>query len=314
MLLYLAAVAVGVVVLARAADAFVSGAAALSLRLGLSAVVVGAVVIGFGTSAPELVVSGLAAAEGDSDIAVGNIIGSNIANLTLVLGIATLVGAGIAVQSSTIRREVPLGIGATVMFGWFVHDGLSRVEGLVLLASLVAVVSFLVLAGRKGSDPFIEQAADSAPEVAGSLGGAVRRTVLGLVGVVLGAQALVYGAVGIADELGLSGGFVGMTVVAIGTSLPEIVTSTKAAAQGRSELLVGNLLGSNMFNSLAVGATVALIAPGPAGAEDLEVVGVGAMVVTALLALVFMTTKRLLSRGEAAFLIGCYVVLLPLLR
>ncbi len=312
MLLHLAAIGVGVLVLAKAADAFVSGAAALSLRWGLPAVVVGAVVIGFGTSAPELLVSGIAAAEGGPDIALGNIIGSNIANLTLVLGIAGLVGTGIAVDSATIRREVPLGIGATVLFGWFVHDGLTRVEGLLLLAALVGVLAFILLSGRGRSDSFTDQAADNAPEQSD-----VRRpglaAGLGLLGVVLGAQALVFGAIGVADGLGLSGGFVGMTIVAIGTSLPEIVTSTQAASQGRTELLVGNLLGSNMFNSLGVGATVALVAPGPEGAANLAVVGVGAMIVTSLVALLFLTTQRVVSRTEAAALVTGYVILLPFL-
>jgi cation:H+ antiporter len=313
MLLYLAAIAAGVVVLARAADAFVSGAAALSLRWGLPAVVVGAVVIGFGTSAPELLVSGIAAAEGGPDIAVGNIIGSNIANLTLVLGIAALVGAGVAVDAGTIRREVPLGIGATVLFGWFVHDGLTRLEGLILLAVLVGVLTFILLAGRRRPDSFMTEAAESAPERGEAAHRPFWQAGLGLVGVVLGAQALVFGAIGVADDLGLSGGFVGMTIVAIGTSLPEIVTSTQAASQGRTELLVGNLLGSNMFNSLAVGGTVALVAPGPEGAQNLAVVGVGAMIGTSLLALLFLTTKRMVSRTEAAFLVATYVLILPFL-
>ncbi len=313
MLLYLAAIVAGVLVLARAAEAFVSGAAALSLRWGLPAVVVGAVVIGFGTSAPELLVSGIAAAEGGADIAVGNIIGSNIANLTLVLGIAALVGGGIAVDSGTIRREVPLGIGATVLFGWFVHDGLTRVEGLVLLGVLVGVLAFILLSGRRRPDSLGDQAADTAPGDVEETRRPGLQAALGLLGVVVGAQALVFGAIGVADELGLSGGFVGMTIVAIGTSLPEIVTSTQAAAQGRTELLVGNLVGSNMFNSLGVGATVALVAPGPGGAENLAVVGVGAMVVTSLIALVFLTSQRLVSRTEAALLVGGYVMLLPFL-
>ena len=132
-------------------------------------------------------------------------------------------------------------------------------------------------------------------------------------GVVLAAQVLVYGAIGVAGDFGLSGGFVGMTIVAIGTSLPEIVTSTQAASQGRTDLLVGNLLGSNMFNSLAVGGTVALLAPGPEGADNLAVVGVGAMVATSLLALVFLFTSRLVTRSEGTLLIGSYVILLPFL-
>lgn len=309
MVLFLLAIAAGVWLLARSADAFVSGAAALGLRWGMSAVVVGAVVIGFGTSAPELVVSGIAAAQGDADVALGNIVGSNIANLTLVLGIA----GGVAVDSSTIRREVPLGIGATLLFGWFARDGLSRTEGVVLLGVLVVVLAVILLSARGTQDPYADQAAVDGAEQAEEVRAPGRATTLGLIGVVLGAQALVFGATGVADEFGLSGGFVGMTIVAIGTCLPEIVTSTQAAAQGRTELLVGNLLGSNLFNSLGVGAAVALLAPGPQSGEELVVVGVGAMVATSLIALVFLTTHRLISRTEAALLVGGYVILLPFL-
>jgi len=311
-LLYVVAIGVGIVVLARAADVFVGGAAALSLRLGLSAVVVGAVVIGFGTSAPELLVSGIAAAEGSADVGVGNIIGSNVANLTLVLGIAALVGGGVAVSGSTLRREVPLGVGATLLFGWCVHDGLTRTEGVVLLVLLVVVVVVLVLTGRQ-PDPAQEEAGEAASETDLPLRGAVVRAALGLLGVVVGAQALVYGASHAAERLGLSGGFVGMTVVAVGTSVPEIVTSAKAASLGRSELLVGNLLGSNLFNSLAVGGVVALLAPGPLHESNLTTVGVLAMVVTSALAVVVIATRALVTRTEAALLVVAYVALLPFL-
>ena len=233
--------------------------------------------------------------------------------LTLVLGIAALVATGITVDAGTIRREVPLGICATALFGWFVHDGLSSTEGLILLAVLVGVLAIILLTGRDRPDSFTEQAADNAPERSAEARSPVWQTVLGMLGVVLAAQVLVYGAIGVAGDFGLSGGFVGMTIVAIGTSLPEIVTSTQAASQGRTDLLVGNLLGSNMFNSLAVGGTVALLAPGPEGADNLAVVGVGAMVATSLLALVFLFTSRLVTRSEGTLLIGSYVILLPFL-
>jgi cation:H+ antiporter len=315
-LLTVLALVVGVVVLARAADVFVGGASALSTRFGISPVVVGAVVIGFGTSAPELLVSGIAAAEGAADVGIGNIIGSNVANMTLVLGIAGLVGAGIAVTSSTIRREVPLSIGATVLFGWFLQGGLTRLEGVILLLALVAALAVVILGGRRDADdPVLAQAADAAPQ---QLTGTARRdavlTVVGLVGVVLGAQALVWGAERAADALGLSGGFVGMTIVAVGTSMPEIVTSAKAAARGSSDLLIGNLLGSNMFNALAVGGVVALLAPGPLDAPNLTQTGVLAMIGSSLLALAFMLTRRSVTRLEAALLVVFYVMLLPFLK
>jgi len=310
-----AALVVGVVVLARAADVFVGGASALSTRFGISPVVVGAVVIGFGTSAPELLVSGIAAAEGAADVGIGNIVGSNVANMTLVLGIAGLVGAGIAVTSSTIRREVPLSIGATVLFGWFLQDGLTRLEGVVLLLALAGALAVVILGGRRDpSDPVLAQAADAAPR---ELPGTARRdgvlTAVGLLGVVLGAQTLVWGAERAADSLGLSGGFVGMTIVAVGTSMPEIVTSAKAAARGSSDLLIGNLLGSTMFNALAVGGVVALLAPGPLDAPNLTQVGVAAMIASSLLALAFMLTRRTVTRLEAAMLVVFYVMLLPFL-
>ena len=316
MLLTVLALVVGVVVLARAADVFVGGASALSTRFGISPVVVGAVVIGFGTSAPELLVSGIAAAEGAADVGIGNIIGANVGNMTLVLGIAGLVGAGIAVTSSTIRREVPLSIGATVLFGWFLQGGLTRLEGVILLLALVAALALVILGGRRdAADPVLAQAADAAPR---QLTGTARRdavlTVVGLVGVVLGAQALVWGAERAADALGLSGGFVGMTIVAVGTSMPEIVTSAKAAARGSSDLLIGNLLGSNMFNALAVGGVVALLAPGPLDAPNLTQTGVLAMIGSSLLALAFMLTRRSVTRLEAALLVVFYVMLLPFLK
>lgn len=160
----------------------------------------------------------------------------------------------------------------------------------------------------------LAQAAAAAPK---ELSGTARRdgvvTAVGLLGVVLGAQSLVWGAEQAATALGLSGGFVGMTLVAVGTSMPEIVTSAKAAARGSADLLIGNLLGSNMFNALAVGGVVALLAPGPVDDTKLTVVGVGAMVVSSLLALAFMLTRRTVNRIEAALLVVFYVMLLPFL-
>jgi cation:H+ antiporter len=276
--------------------------------------VIGAVVIGFGTSAPELLVSGLAAAQGSADVGVGNIVGSNVANMSLVLGIAGLVGSGILVTSGTIRREVPLSIGACVLFGWFLQDGLTRGEGLILLLCLAGALTVILRSGRKADDPVRDQAAEAAPaELTGTARQDAVRTGLGLLGVIVGAQALVWGATRAADALGLSGGFVGMTIVAVGTSMPEIVTSTKAAVRGASDLLVGNLLGSNMFNALAVGGVVALLAPGPIDDPSLTVVGVIAMIVASLLALAFMVSRHVVSRREAALLVVFYVMLLPFL-
>lgn len=315
MVLTVAALALGVWVLARCADLFVDGASALSTRWGVSPVVVGAVVIGFGTSAPELLVSGIAAAEGAADVGIGNIVGSNVANMTLVLGIAGLVATGIVVTSTTIRREVPLAIGSVVLFGWFLQGGLTRVEGLLLLLALAAALTIVIRSGRSAEDPVHQQAAAAAPTQGTRTARAEAITTgVGLLGVILGAQSLVWGAERAASALGLSGGFVGMTIVAVGTSMPEIVTSAKAAARGASDLLVGNLLGSNMFNALAVGGVVALLAPGPIADPALTGIGVAAMIGASLLATAFMISRNLITKVEAAILVAFYVMLLPFLR
>lgn len=225
MLLEFVAVVAGIAALWWGGDQFVIGAARVASVFRVSPVVVGAVLVGFGTSAPELLVSGVAAGQGDLDLGVGNIIGSNLANLTLVLGVASII-ATIPATRASVRREAPLALGAMVLFAFLVQDGLSKVEGGVLAVALVVSLS-IIMSGTRD---------DRMPEEVGELiGGEVQanrelgRTLVGLVVIVGGAWFLVWGAVGLADRLGLSGGFVGFTLVAIGTSLPELVT---AAARG----------------------------------------------------------------------------------
>ncbi|MCP4087644.1 MAG: sodium:calcium antiporter [Actinomycetia bacterium] len=305
MTLYVAATIAGLMVLAKASDHFVVGAARASLALRVSPIVVGAIVVGFGTSAPELLVSGLAANQGDLDLGVGNVIGSNAANLTLVLGVAAMV-VPVAVSSGVIRREAPLSAGSVILFAILVQDGFTQAEGYLMLGALVLALSVVVI----GNDP-----TDALGGDVGDLGSGhpdLRtegvRILLGLTGTVAGAQALVWGATGIADELGLSGGFVGFSLVAIGTSLPELVTALAAARRGETDLIVGNLLGSNLFNSLAVGGTIALVGPGPITDGRLEGFGTMAMVGIAVLALVLMITRSRLTRPEGVLLLIVYLV------
>ncbi len=302
MTLYVAATIAGLMVLAKASDHFVVGAARASLALRVSPIVVGAIVVGFGTSAPELLVSGLAANQGDLDLGVGNVIGSNAANLTLVLGLAAMV-VPVAVSSGVIRREAPLSAGSVILFAILVQDGFTQVEGYLMLGALVLALGVVVI----GNDP-----TDALGGDVGSGHPDLRtegvRILLGLTGTVAGAQALVWGATGIADELGLSGGFVGFSLVAIGTSLPELVTALAAARRGETDLIVGNLLGSNLFNSLAVGGTIALVGPGPITDGRLEGFGTMAMVGIAVLALVLMITRSRLTRPEGVLLLIVYLV------
>jgi cation:H+ antiporter len=313
-LLALLAVVVGLVILTKAADVFVGGAARLSAALKVPPVIIGAAVIGFGTSAPEMVVSAIAAGQDKLDLAVGNVIGSNVANLTLVLGIASLLCV-MSVSSSVLRKEAPLSTGAVVLFAVLVQDGLARWEGGLLLVALVAALVWLFTGNKRGADSellaevdeFLDE--DDPPSVRNES----LRAFVGLIGVIAGAQLAVSGASTVADELGLGEGFVAVTLVAVGTSLPELMTAIAAARKGEDELIVGNLLGSNLFNSLAVGAIAGLVGPGSLDDDKLASIGAGAMVLVAVAAWIFMATQRRVVRWEAVALLLAYTFTVPLL-
>ncbi len=303
----------GLAALTWAADQFVLGAVRVSARLRLSMVLIGAVVVGFGTSAPEMVVSGLAARQGELDIAVGNIIGSNVANLSLVLGAAALV-VPILVASPNIRREAPLSLAGTILFALLVQNGLTATEGLVLLLLLVAIIAVIVVGSMGGPDEEITSEVEEFLEDGETdLRREIIRTLIGIIVTVVSAQVLVEAATGIAAELGLAEGFVGVSIVALGTSLPELATSLQAARKSETDLIVGNLLGSNLFNSLAVGAVAALAGPGMVEDVTLTGRGVGIMLAVSVLATVFMATGRRVVRWEGGMLLIMWVVMLPLL-
>lgn len=312
MLLPALGVVAGLVLLTVSADQFVAGAARIAAVMRLSAVVIGAVVIGFGTSAPELVVSAIAAGQGSLDIAVGNVVGSNVANLSLVLGVAALV-APIAVGSTVLRREAPLSLAATLVFAVLVQGGLSRWNATVLGLLLVAALTLILRQARGGDDALAGEVEEYLGGEAPSLPREWTRTVLGLVGTLAAAQVLVSSATAIAAEVGLAEGFVGLTIVAIGTSLPELATSVQAARKGETDLIVGNLLGSNLFNAGAVAAVAGLIGPGPLA--DPTIVGFATllMVAVAVVATAFMVTGRRVVRWEAGVLVAGYVACVPLL-
>ena len=257
MLLAAISLLIGLFVLVRAGDVFVEGAAQLARSLKMSSVVIGAIVLGFGTSAPELVVSTIAALRGNAALGVGNIVGSNVANLSLVLGVAALV-TPIALSSSVIRRQAPLSIAAVIAFAAAVSDGrLSRSDGTILLVLLVAAMIILVKTPEEGSPTDVGVQKPVSRSLLWSL--------LGLGGVLVGAQLAVSGATKLAESWGLSGGFIGFSLVALGTSLPELVTAVAAARKKEAGLIVGNLFGSNLFNGLAGGAAMGLAGAGQIG-------------------------------------------------
>lgn len=305
MLLGVVNLAVGLVVLAFAADHFVKGAARIAVHFRVSPVVVGAVLIGFGTSAPEMVVSGIAAAEGELGIGVGNIIGSNVANVSLVLAAATLVGV-VPVDSATVRREIPISVASVMVFALLVQGSIERWEG-ALLAGLIGWFLF---------DTIRTSSADRAldDEIAGTVGSApIRRrrefvrAVAGLVLVVASSVFVVDGASRIADALDLSGGFVGFTLVALGTSAPELATSVQAVRNGQPDLLVGNLLGSNIFNSLAVGGIIGIVGPGPVLESRLGGAGALLMVAIVVVSAAFMVHRNQVGRTKGVVLFGMWV-------
>lgn len=311
MVLTLLALLAGVVLLAYAADQFVIGAARVALISRISPLVVGVVIIGFGTSSPEMLVSAIAAAGGDAEIAVGNIVGSNIANLSLLLGIGAII-VPITVASGTVRREAPITVGAMVLFLVLVQGGINRVEGVVLLVAM-ALALWQVTRGSKGGDPLGPETEELADPSHHSMRAEIVRTVLGLVGTVAGAQLLLIGAVDLADRAGLGEGFVGATLVAIGTSLPELVTVVQSARRRETDLIVGNLLGSNLFNALGVGGVIGLIGATQLDDASLTIVAAGAAVAVSLVAALAMSTRRAVERWEGIALVVAYVAIVPFL-
>jgi len=312
MLLAIAGTVVGLVVLSYAADQFVIGAARMATALRISAVVVGAVVIGFGTSAPELLVSGIAAIRGSADLAIGNVVGSNIANLTLVLGVAALI-TPIATRSGVLKREAPLSLGVTILFTALVGNGLGVLDGTLLAITMVVSLGIIIAFSRVEPDELDAQVGEFVASAQPDRRRETIRTIIGLGGTILGAQMLVSSATTIATELGVAEGLIGLTVVAVGTSLPELATAIQAARRRHTDLIIGNLLGSNLFNAGAVGAVIGLAGPDvldDPGSMNLALIF---MVAISLVSLVFMITRARVVRWEGIVLLAAYAAAMPIL-
>ncbi len=254
----------GFIAVVWGADRFVYGAAGLASNLGVDRIIIGLTVVAFGTSAPEMLVSAIAAASGSGEMGVGNAVGSNITNVTLVLGASAAVGV-LSIHSRLLVREIPILFATMAVSWWFLWDGtLSRIEGLILFSGLGAVVIWLGVEGSKEradpSRPSFEEedVPDSLPT-----NKAIGLFLVGLVFLLAGSRVLVWGAVELSLLLGVAELVVGLTVVALGTSLPELATSVTAARRGEQDIAVGNVVGSNIFNLLGVLALPGIIAPGP---------------------------------------------------
>lgn len=261
MLLSLVLVVIGFAFLVWGADRFIAGAAATARNLGVSPLIIGLTVVGFGTSAPEMVVSAVAAMRGNPGLAVGNAIGSNIANMALILGVAALIYP-LQVHSNTLRREYPVLLTVTVASLLLMLDGeLTFLDGVLLLLGLLAMTTWMTFLGmrRSGPDPL---AAEFASEIPSDMSTPVAIGWLSLGMIILPASShiLVVGATSIAEFLGVSDLVIGLTIVAIGTSLPELAAAVASVLKREHELVIGNVVGSNMFNLLGVLGIAATIA------------------------------------------------------
>ncbi|MEP7704186.1 calcium/sodium antiporter [Paraglaciecola sp. 25GB23A] len=262
MLLAVLALVFGLTLLVWSADRFVDGASAAARYGGMPPLLIGMLVVGFGTSAPEMVVSAMAAADGNPALALGNAYGSNITNIALIIGLVALLSP-IKVNSQVLKKEIPLLLAITLFAGWQMFDHqLSRVDGWCLLGVFAVVMGWSVWQGMRNPQDGLSQDMDK--ELSNNtmtLKQALSWLVLGLVLLIIASRLLVYGAVYIAQGLGVSDLVIGLTVVAIGTSLPELASSLMAIKKGEHDIALGNIIGSNLFNTLAVVGIAVLIEP-----------------------------------------------------
>ncbi len=261
MLIALLFIALGIAMLYFGAEWLVRGGAGLGLLLGLSPLVIGLTIVAFGTSAPELGVSLSSALRGQGDIAAGNVVGSNICNIGLILGLAALISP-VHVQPQLLRRDVPLMVAASGVLVWLLWSGtVTRWQGGLLVAALVAYLTYSVMEARRHPAPLPEEAEEAVSHAPQSVWRSIGLVVLGLVVLVFGSQLFVDGAVRIARLLGMSEAMIGLTIVSIGTSLPELASTVVAAVRGHSGIAVGNVVGSNLFNILSIIGLTSVVTP-----------------------------------------------------
>lgn len=301
---------IGIAMLSVGGEALIRGALAAARRLKVSPLLVGLVVVGFGTSAPELAVSVDAALNGQPDIATGNVVGSNIGNVLLILGLCALIMPLMA-RPLALRRDAITVLAASSLFPVLAAgQGLSRLDGLILLSGLVAYLVWAYTTERSGGSPVAEMHAAEAQAVTPVKASTVRvagAIVLGLVLLILGSRVLLAGAIGLATQAGLSEAVIGLTLVAVGTSLPELTISVMAAVRRQADVAVGNILGSNIFNLLGILGVSALMQPLPVSTRILAF-DQWVMLGTALLVLLFLYTGRRLSWLEGAILLSGYLL------
>ena len=311
MWLALSSIVAGLALLVWSADKFVEGASSISRHLGVSTMIIGITVIGFGTSAPEILVSLIAVLEDTPDLAIGNALGSNIANIGLILGVTALI-APLPIAKITLNREFPLLLFATAVMGWCLYDGvLDTLDGSLLLSLLGLMLWYLVRSHRLEGEATLDRNElnqDTQPDI--SFSASAGWLLLGLIILVGSSKLLVWGATEIAHTLGVSELIIGLTIVALGTSLPELAASIVSVRKGEPDLAIGNIIGSNLFNSLAVIGIPAVITRFSidtlAVTRDLPVVIVLTLLLFGLSR--FPTASRGLSRLKGFWLLAGFVI------
>ena len=312
MLSYIAAVIAGLALLIWSADKFVEGAAALARLLGVSIMIIGITIVGFGTSAPEIVVSIVAVMQGTPGIAIGNALGSNIANIGLILGVTAIL-APIPIATRLFKTEYPLLVLATVVMAWSLYDlSLDIVDGFALLGLLILSLYHLIREHRRHPAEYAREEHESEEMIhAMMMPAAIGWLLLGLLLLVSSSKLLVWGATGIAQALGISELIIGLTVVALGTSLPELAASIASLRKGKPDLAIGNVIGSNLFNSLAVIGLPALLTnfnfDVAARSRDLSVV-IAMTLMLVLMSRFPTAVPRYLTRVKGIFLLTAFVI------
>ena len=291
---------VGFVFLIKGSDFFVDGASSIASLLKIPTIIVGLTIVAFGTSAPEAAVSITSAITGNHAMAVSNVIGSNLFNILMVIGISALLGE-LLMEKSVLNKDLPFLVGITILFAAFIIIGwnVSQIEGIILLIILIAYVAYLIKSAKKSDNAnVVEKPKFTLPQ-------SIIFIIIGLAGIVLGGDLVVNSASDIAIALGMSETLVGLTIVAIGTSLPELVTSLTALKKGENQLVIGNVIGSNIFNILFVlGASSAITA---ISLDSSMLIDVTFMVFVTVLCFIFGKTQDKFDRKEGAILVALFI-------
>lgn len=301
---------IGFVLLIKGADMLVDGASSIAKKLKISAIVIGLTIVAFGTSAPEFIVNIFASAQGNSEIAIGNILGSNIANILLILGISAIIYP-ITAKKNTVLKEIPLSLLAIVVLGLMANDmiidggtfsGVTRIDGFILLAFFI-IFLYYSFGITKSADDIVEK--DEIKVF--SYSKAILFVVLGLAGLTIGGKWIVDGAVKIAELFNVSQSLIGLTIVAIGTSLPELATSAIAACKKQSDIAIGNVVGSSIFNIFWILGTSAIIRPLPFNTSSNVDIAMTTFASIILFAVMFIGKKRVIERWQGVFMVTAYV-------